>query len=69
MSIRLRKFIGLMVLLLWLFVYVILAAGLAIRVLPGAHWAVELAFYAVAGFAWVLPTRYLIYWMSKLERA
>jgi hypothetical protein len=69
MSIRLRKFIGLMILLFWLFVYVLLAVGLAVRVLPGAHWAVELLFYVVAGIAWVFPARYLIYWMSKLERA
>ena len=68
MSIRLRKFIGLMVLLCWLFVYVLLAVGLAVRVLPGANWAVELVFYAAAGIAWVFPVRYLIYWMSKLEK-
>lgn len=69
MSIRLRKFVGLMILLGGLFVYVLLAMGLAIRVLPDAHWAVELLFYAVAGIAWAFPARYLIHWMSKLERA
>jgi hypothetical protein len=69
MSIRLRKFIGLLVLLGWLFVYVLLAVGIAVRVLPGANWLVELLFYAVAGFAWVFPARYLISWMSRIEQA
>jgi hypothetical protein len=69
MTIRLRKFIGLLVLLCWLFVYVLLAMGIAVRVLPDAHWSAELAFYAVAGVAWVIPARYLIHWMSKLEKA
>ena len=69
MPIRLRKFIGLMVLLAWLFVYVMLAVGLAMRLLPGAHWTAQLLFYAVAGIAWVFPARYLITWISKIEKA
>jgi hypothetical protein len=69
MSIRVRKLVGVIVLLVWLFVYVLLAVGIAARLLPGAHWAVELLFYAVAGVAWVLPARGLISWMSRLERA
>lgn len=61
---RLRKFIGLLVLLGWIFVYTIFIIGLAIRVLPGAHWAVQLLFYAGAGMAWIVPVRYLFQWMS-----
>lgn len=65
LPVRLRKLIGLFVLLLWIFVYTIFAIGLAVRVLPGAHWAVELAFYAVVGMSWIFPVRYLFRWMSR----
>lgn len=69
MRIRLRKLTGLMILLVWLFVYVLIAVGIAVRILPGAHWTVELLFYALAGLAWIVPARYLIAWMSRLEKA
>ena len=61
---RLRKLIGLLVLLGWIFIYTVFIIGLAVRVLPGAHWAVELLFYAFAGLAWIFPVRYLFQWMS-----
>ena len=62
---RLRKLIGLFVLLLWIFVYTIFMVGLAMRVLPEGSKLLQLAFYAVAGLAWVLPVRFLFQWMSR----
>lgn len=34
------------------------------QVLPD-HWAVDLAFYAAAGVAWVLPAARLIAWAKR----
>ncbi len=65
MPIRLRKLIGLILLLAWLFVYALIAMGVAVRMLPGAHWAVELFYYAAAGLAWIFPARLIIGWMSR----
>ena len=41
--------------------YVALAVVAADRVLT-AHWAVQGAFFLVAGSAWVMPARWLMYW-------
>ena len=62
---RLRKLIGLFALLLWIFVYTIFMAGVAVRVLPGANGWVQLAYYAVAGLAWIVPVRFLFVWMNR----
>lgn len=68
MPMRVRKLIGLFVLLGWIAVYALFVMGLAVRILPHAHWAMELAFYAVAGVAWIVPMMPLIAWMSRPDR-
>ena len=66
---RLRKLIGLFVLLLWIFVYTIFMVGLAMRILPEGGKFLQLGFYAVAGLAWILPVRFLFQWMSRPDDA
>jgi hypothetical protein len=63
MRARTRKLVGTVVLLLILIVYALAVMVAASAVLPGGSKIVELAFYAVAGVAWVLPAAYLIKWM------
>ena len=63
MSPRLRKFIGLIMILAFLFVYVILAAIVGER-LP-ERWWVHLAYYALAGTLWWVPLMPLIRWMQR----
>lgn len=65
MPVRLRKLIGLVLILVWIFVYAILAMRLAVGILPDAHWLVALLFYAVCGLAWILPLLPLIRWMQR----
>lgn len=65
MPVRLRKFIGLIVTLLWVILYALILTRLAIDILPGAHWAVTLAFYAIGGLAWIAPLLPLIRWMQR----
>lgn len=65
MPVRLRKFIGLIAILIWLPFYALLATRFAADILPDAHWAVALGFYAVAGLAWTLPLLPLIRWMQR----
>lgn len=65
MPMRLRKFIGLLVFLAWILVYVLFAWGIALRILPHATGLVALLFYAVAGTAWIFPVRYLFRWMQR----
>ncbi|MFN3745232.1 MAG: DUF2842 domain-containing protein [Hyphomicrobiaceae bacterium] len=58
-----RKLVGTVVLLLVLIIYALAVMVAASAVLPAGGKIVELAFYAVAGVAWVLPAGYLIKWM------
>lgn len=65
MSTRLRKLIGTILLLVLVAGYALLATAVAGIVLPEASKVTELAFYAVAGLAWVLPAALLIRWMHR----
>lgn len=63
-----KKFIGAIVILLWLPVYALLAMRLGVAILPGANKFVELLYYAVAGTAWILPIGLMLPWMSREPR-
>lgn len=63
MSVRVRKLIGLVAILLFLALYVIVVSTVGDH-LPD-HWAARLAYYAVAGTFWGLPLFPLIRWMNR----
>lgn len=68
MDARARKALGCFVLLAYLALYAAAAAtlgGMLTPILPG--WTL-LAFYAVAGVAWVLPLKPLFVWMNQSDR-
>jgi hypothetical protein len=60
---RVRKFIGMIVMLAFLAAYATVAMVIGVR-LPD-HWAAHLAFYAIAGTFWSLPLFPLIAWMQR----
>ncbi|WP_411288172.1 DUF2842 domain-containing protein, partial [Phenylobacterium sp.] len=53
MPMRLRKFLGLIAILVFLAAYVVLV--IAVGEYVPAHWAASLAYYGIAGTAWGLP--------------
>lgn len=63
MSPRIRKFVGMLVLLPGLGAYLLGAMVLADRV--PEFWLVKLAYFIVAGVAWALPVRGLMKWMNS----
>ena len=65
MSTRMRKLVGTILLLALVAVYVLVAIVVAGAVLPEADKVVELAFYTIAGLAWVLPAGLLVRWMHR----
>ena len=65
MPVRIKKLVGLILMLIWIFFYVLFAMRLAAAVLPDSHWVVQLGFYAFAGIAWIIPAGFLIEWMSS----
>ena len=63
MSPRLRKFIGMILILAFMLAYVGAAAAIGERI--PQHWAVLLAYYALAGTLWGVPLFPLIRWMNR----
>ena len=63
MTARARKFVGMLLLLAFIVVYVGIVAMIGER-LP-SHWAVQLVFYVVAGLGWGLPVLPLLSWMNR----
>jgi hypothetical protein len=63
MSVRLKKFVGSLAILAFLFLYVGAAVAIADH-LPD-QWAVKLAFFALAGTLWGAPLLPLIKWMNR----
>jgi hypothetical protein len=65
MSIRTRKLIGTVALLVLVSVWGMLAMALAQSVLTDINGFVAAIYYVVAGLGWVLPAMPLIKWMAK----
>jgi hypothetical protein len=69
MSIRIRKLIGTVALLMLVSVWGLLAMALAQSVLTDINGLVAAIFYVVAGLGWVLPAMPLISWMARPDKA
>jgi len=64
MNIRTRKFVGMIILIIALTIYVLVAMRLAASFERGNIF-VEIGLYFVLGFAWIFPARYLLGWMQR----
>ena len=64
MPIRLRKFIGTILLLVLVVVWALVAMALAQAPLIREHVIASVAYYVIAGLGWVLPAMPLVRWMS-----
>jgi hypothetical protein len=69
MTIRTRKLVGTVVLLVFLAVYAFLAMLVAVMLQVSGSKIVELLFYVVGGLAWVVPAAWLVRWMQKPDAA
>jgi len=65
LTVRTKKLIGTIVMLVWLPIYVLFAMEIGVRVLPHAHWAVEFLYYAIAGTLWIVPIGLMLPWMHR----
>jgi hypothetical protein len=64
MSIRLRKFIGAVLLFVLVIVWALVAMALAQAPLIHDNEIASVAYYVIAGLGWVLPAMPLVRWMS-----
>lgn len=65
MNARTRKLVGTIAILVFLFVYVWVAAAIGSGRLAEAHGLVQLVYYLVAGLLWVVPAGIVIRWMQR----
>jgi hypothetical protein len=64
MTRRMRKFVGAVLMLVFVFVYALVVTAIAAPILLGANKAVEAVFYVVAGLAWAPPLMLMVKWME-----
>ncbi|MGA7069461.1 MAG: DUF2842 domain-containing protein [Pseudolabrys sp.] len=69
MSIRARKFVGTIALIVLVAVWALLAMALAQSVLTDINGFVAALYYITAGLGWVLPAKPLISWMARPDKA
>jgi len=69
MPIRLRKFIGAILLITLVVTWALVAMALAQSPAIKANGLIEVIYYVVAGLAWVLPAMPLVRWMSRPDPA
>lgn len=65
MPVRLRKFIGMILLVSMVLVYVFFVAVIAVFRLAEASGLVQFIYFAVTGLLWVLPAMVIVKWMEK----
>lgn len=68
MPIRLRKFIGAVLLLTLVMVWALIAMALAQSTLANINGFVAGIYYAVVGIGWVLPAMPIVSWMQKPDK-
>jgi hypothetical protein len=69
MPLRLRKFIGAILLIILVVSWALVAMALAQAPAIKANGFIEVIYYVVAGLAWVLPAMPLVRWMSRPDAA
>jgi Protein of unknown function (DUF2842) len=69
MPLRLRKFIGAILLITLVVSWALVAMALAQAPAIKANGFIEVIYYVVAGLAWVLPAIPLVRWMSRPDAA
>lgn len=65
MPYRLKKFIGMLILVALVVIYAIVATTIATYRLADSAWYVHLAFFALSGILWVVPAMFVISWMER----
>jgi hypothetical protein len=64
MPVRLRKFIGTILLIVLVLGYAFIATTVAVNALGASPWYVHLAYFFFSGLLWILPAMLLIRWMA-----
>ncbi|WP_246270693.1 DUF2842 domain-containing protein [Hongsoonwoonella zoysiae] len=66
---RLRKFIGMIVLVVFVTSYALLAMVIGDITLQQSSTLTRFTYFAVAGLVWVIPAGAIIWWMERRPKA
>jgi hypothetical protein len=69
MPIRLRKFIGAILLLVLVIAWALVAMAVAQAPIIFDNMIASVAYYVIAGIGWVLPAMPIVSWMSRPNRS
>ena len=64
MPVRVKKFIGIFIMIILVIVYAMTAVTVATYRLAESAWYIHMAYFLVTGLLWVLPAMWLIKWME-----
>ena len=64
MPLRLRKFIGTILIICLVVLYAILATTIASAYLGASPWWVHFGYFLFSGILWILPAMLIIKWMA-----
>jgi len=65
---RIRKLIGTVILLAFLFIYAMLVMTIAVSGHLPENGVIQFFYYLIAGTLWALPFKYLIVWMQRPDQ-
>lgn len=65
MPVRVKKFIGTILLVLLVSIYAIVATIVAVAQLAESSVWVHLAYFSLSGVLWVIPAMFIVSWMAK----
>jgi len=68
LSPRYKKLIGTIVIIIWVPIYALVAMRIGVDILPESNSLAALAYYAIAGTAWIIPIGLMLPWMSRDPR-
>lgn len=68
MPVRLRKFIGTIMIIVLVLLYAVLATSIASALLGTSPWWVHLLYFFLTGLLWILPAMLIIKWMAGPAR-
>jgi Protein of unknown function (DUF2842). len=64
MPVRLRKFIGTIMIIVLVLLYAVLATSIASATLGTSPWWIHFIYFLLTGLLWILPAMLIIKWMA-----
>ena len=68
MTIRTRKFVGTVLLVLFMVAYALIAMALGASQFVGGPYILQVIYFLLAGLVWIIPAGILIRWMARPDQ-